>query len=114
MNFDQLNQQQYETAIIMGVTKFKGEIEGSNVDTWTVFKATPFKAESGNAVGIGLAKLRFGDSSNFEMFKNLKFPMEMELLIGRTTNSSGKETAVVKDVRFQVLQLKFGRKCLNL
>jgi len=39
----------------------------------------------------------------FEMFKNLKFPMEMELLIGRTTNSSGKETAVVKDVRFQVV-----------
>ena len=27
----------------------------------------------------------------------------MELLIGRTTNSSGKETAVVKDVRFQVV-----------
>ena len=103
MNFEQLNKQDYETAIIMGVTKFKGEIEGSHVDTCTVFKATPFNAESGNAVGIGLAKLRFVDSSNFEMFKNLKFPMEMELLIGRTTNSSGKETAVVKDVRFQVV-----------
>lgn len=104
MNFDQLNQQQYETAIIMGVTKFKGEIEGNQIDTCTIFRATPFNAESGNAVGVGLAKLRFGDSSNFEMFKNLKFPMEMELLIGRTTNSSGKETAVVKDVRFQVVQ----------
>ena len=104
MNFEKLNQQQYEVAIIMGVTKFKGEIEGNQIDTCTMFRATPFNVESGNAVGVGLAKLRFGDSSNFEKFKNLKFPMEMELLIGRTTNSSGKETAVVKDVRFQVVQ----------
>ena len=50
MNFDQLNQQQYETAIIMGVTKFKGEIEGNQIDTCTIFRATPFNVESGNAV----------------------------------------------------------------
>ena len=43
MNFDQLNQQQYETAIIMGVTKFKGEIEGNQIDTCTIFRATPFR-----------------------------------------------------------------------
>ncbi|MDO4694174.1 MAG: hypothetical protein Q4A62_06055 [Eikenella sp.] len=99
MNFDMLQQPVFERAIIMGVTKFKGEIEGNTIDSCTVFKAAPFNDATGNALGLGLAKVRFGDSSNFDRFKGLSFPCELEIQLARVTNGSGKETVVIKDFR---------------
>lgn len=99
MDFNTLQQPTYERAIIMGVTKFKGEIEGSAIDSCTVFRAAPFNDATGNALGLGLAKVRFGDSSNFERFKGMSFPCELDIQLSRVTNSSGKETVVMKDFR---------------
>lgn len=99
MNFDSIQQPSFERAIIMGVSKFKGEIEGSQIDSCTVFRASPFNDASGNAMGFGLGKLRFGDSSNFARFEGMKFPCEVEIQLSRVTNSSGKETIVMKDFR---------------
>lgn len=99
MNFDTLQQPVYERAIIMGVTRFKGEIEGAQIDSCTVFRAAPFNDATGNALGLGLAKVRFGDSANFERFAGMKFPCELEIQLARVTNSSGKETVIMKDFR---------------
>ena len=57
MDFSKLQQPLFERAIIMGVTRFKGEIDGSEIDSCTVFRAAPFNDASGNAMGLGLAKV---------------------------------------------------------
>ena len=99
MDFSKLQQPLFERAIIMGVTRFKGEIDGSEIDSCTVFRAAPFNDASGNAMGLGLAKVRFGSSSNFDRFTGMTFPCELEIEFARVTNGSGKEILVMKDFR---------------
>ncbi|WP_066568893.1 hypothetical protein [Snodgrassella sp. CFCC 13594] len=99
MDFNSISQPAYERAIIMGVTKFQGEIEGSKIDTCTVFIATKFNDETGNATGFGVAKIKFGSSINFGRFNGVQFPTNADVLFERTTNGAGKQTSILKDVK---------------
>ena len=45
-------------ATFLGAKKFKGEIDGSNIDTCSVLVATPLPAQSGNAVGFTAAQMK--------------------------------------------------------
>lgn len=104
IDFNSLSQANYERAIIMGVTKFSGEIEGQKIDSCTVFLATPFNTEQGNAVGLGVSKVRFGGSANFARFSALSFPLQAEVLFEKVVNGSGKQTSILKDVRLQAVK----------
>lgn len=101
LDFNSAAQQKYENAIIMGVTKFSGDIDGQTIDSCTVFIATKFNDETGNAAGFGVAKVRFGQSDNFKHFDGITFPCNAEVLFERVTNGAGKQTSVLKDVRLQ-------------
>lgn len=100
MDFNSINQPKYETAIIMGVTKFNDAIEGKMLDTCTVFIATKFNEENGNSKGFGVAKVRFGTSVNFSRFDGVSLPTEAQVLFERVTNGSGKQTSILKDIKF--------------
>lgn len=99
INFDKFNELKYEPRIIMGITRFKGEIEGSSIDSCSVLIAAPLNDTSGNAVGFGVAKIGYGDSGNFDKFRNLRFPCEMECAFMQVTNASGKTKEILKDIR---------------
>lgn len=99
INFEKISELKYETRIVMGITRFKGEIEGSQIDSCSVLIAAPLNDTSGNAVGFGVAKIGYGDSSNYDKFRNLRFPCEMECALTQVTNASGKSKEVLKDLR---------------
>lgn len=99
LNFSQFNELKYEKRIVMGVTKFQGDIDGNSINSCNVLVAAPL-ADNGNGKGFGVAKIPFGDSSNFtKYFNGLVFPCELELAFVSETNASGKQKTVLKDVR---------------
>lgn len=99
INFDKFNELKYETRIVMGITRFKGEVEGSQIDSCSVLIAAPLNDTAGNAVGFGVAKIPYGESGNFDKFRNLRFPCEMECAFAQVTNATGKSKEILKDVR---------------
>ena len=54
LNFDQQREKlNYETRIVMGITKFKGIIDGNEIDSCSVLIAAPLDESTGNAKGFG-------------------------------------------------------------
>lgn len=100
LNFDQQREKlNYETRIVMGITKFKGTIDGSEIDSCSVLIAAPLDETTGNAKGFGVSKVSYGKSENYEPFRNLNFPCEMECAFVQTTNASGRSKETLKDIR---------------
>lgn len=100
LNFKQQRETlRYEPKIVMGVTRFKGDIDNNHIDSCTVLIAAPLNAETGNAQGFGIAKVSFGDSSNFNRFLGIEFPCNLEIAFQTVTSSSGKSKDVMKDFR---------------
>ena len=71
------NQNQTVTypATFLGAKKFKGEIDGSNIDTCSVLVATSLPVQSGNAVGFTAAQMKFGDSKKFLKVRESQIPL---------------------------------------
>lgn len=99
LNFNAQAELTYQRKIVMGVTKFKGVIDGNNIDTCNVLIAAPLSDLSGNGKGFGIAKISFGVSDNFNKFVAVQFPCEMDLAFQTVTNPSGKQKEVLKDIR---------------
>lgn len=100
LNFNAQIELTYQRKIVMGVTKFKGEIEGNVIDSCSVLIAAPLSDASGNAKGFGVAKVPFGQSDNFNRFAGAQFPCEMDLAFQTETNASGRQREVLKDIKF--------------
>lgn len=96
---EQAEQVVFYKKIVMGVTKFKGEIDGNVIDSCSVLFAAPLNDQSGNAKGFGIAKVAYGDSLNYNDFAKMEFPCEMELAFQTVTNANGKTREVLKAVR---------------
>lgn len=99
LNFSEQNKLSYETKIVMGVTKFKGEIDGNTIDVCTVLIAAALNTETGNGVGFGIAKVPFGDHTNFNQFAAMEFPCTLEIAFQTVTGSSGKSKTIMKGFR---------------
>lgn len=96
---EQAEQVVFQKKIVMGVTKFKGEIDGNLIDSCSVLFAAPLNDSAGNAKGFGIAKVAYGDSLSFHDFAKVEFPCEMELAFQTVTNANGKTREVLKAVR---------------
>lgn len=99
INFNRTAQLHYVPAIIMGVTKFQGDIDGNKIDSCNVLIATPLNETTGNAKGFGVAKVAFGDSSNYAKLSLQDFPCEMEVAYESVTNANGVKKEILRDVR---------------
>lgn len=106
----QQTQLTYEERIVMGVTKFNDVIDGNQVDTTNVFFAVPFNAETGNAMGFGTAKVKFGTSQNFALFRGLEFPITLQVAFKSVTTGSGKQQTIMVDFRVPQQQGKAAPK----
>lgn len=76
-------------ATFLGAKKFKGEIDGSKIDSCSVLVATPLPSQSGNAVGFTAAQMKFGSSDNFAKLENLSFPCEVMITVEMTSTGKG-------------------------
>ncbi|ULJ62378.1 hypothetical protein MIS46_10550 [Wielerella bovis] len=99
LNFSEQTPLIYQKKIVMGVSKFKGEVDKNQIDNCNVLIAAPLSSDTGNAKGFGVAKVPFGKSDNFNKFTGVTFPCEMELAFTTETNASGKQREVLKDIR---------------
>lgn len=99
------NQSQVITypATFLGAKKFKGEIDGSKIDSCSVLVATPLPSQSGNAVGFTSAQMKFGESENFDKLAQLNFPCEVMITVEMTSTGKGM-VPTLKD--FQVQEAK--------
>lgn len=96
---EQAEQIFFQKKIVMGVTKFKGEIDGNTIDSCAVLIAAPLNDQGGNAKGFGIAKVAYGNSLNFHEFAKFEFPCELELAFQTVTNASGKTKEVLRAIR---------------
>ncbi len=90
-------------ATFLGAKKFKGEIDGSKIDSCSVLVATPLPSQSGNAVGFTAAQMKFGESENFDKLAQLNFPCEVMITVEMTSTGKGM-VPTLKD--FQVQEAK--------
>lgn len=99
------NQSQVITypATFLGAKKFKGEIDGSKIDSCSVLVATPLPSQSGNAVGFTAAQMKFGESENFDKLAHLNFLCEVMITVEMTSTGKGM-VPTLKD--FQVQEAK--------
>lgn len=96
---EQAEQIFFQKKIVMGVTKFKGEIDGNEIDSCSVLIVAPLNEQGGNSRGFGIAKVAYGSSLNFHEFSKFDFPCEMELAFQTVTNASGKTKEVLRAIR---------------
>lgn len=70
---------------ILGAKGFKGEVEGTNYDSTTLYVVMPVSERNGTEVGFNVSPMKFGKSDEFEKMKHLPFPIQAELDIAMTT-----------------------------
>lgn len=89
-----------QKAQIIGVKKFKGDVDGNHYDSCKLRILMPVPKDSEREKGFNVAEVSFGDSSNFEKFSGLSFPVtaELDYLL---ENRSGKMVMTLADVRFK-------------
>ncbi|WP_428717289.1 hypothetical protein [Undibacterium curvum] len=74
-------------AIITGMKGSKGNLEnGQAYDSTKVYVQTRLDDTKGNAKGFAIAEYNFGDSSNFDKFKHLSFPLHAEIEVETITS----------------------------
>lgn len=98
-NFKEQAELVFQKKIVMGVTKFKGEIDGNEIDSCTVLIATPLNDSTGNAKGFGVGKLQYGTSEDYRDFDKFEFPCELEMAFQTVTNSQGKTKQILRAIR---------------
>lgn len=81
-------------ATIIGVKSFKGDVEGQQYDSTTLYALIPMDESRGTSKGFGAVEYKWGDSTNFEKIKHLKFPLEAELTVEFQTSGRTQKTVV--------------------
>lgn len=81
--------------LVLGAKKFKGNVEGVDYDSTTIFLRMRQDDSKGMAVGFAGQELKFGDSTNFDKIKNMVFPFEAEVELETITTGKQMKTIVV-------------------
>lgn len=68
-----------QKAQMIGVKQFKGEVEGNSYDSCKIRLLMPVPPESDRECGFNVTEVPYGDSSNYHKFKDLHFPITVEL-----------------------------------
>lgn len=86
---------------ILGVKRSKGVIEktGKPYDSTKLYVQTAMK-ESDNQLGYSVSELNWGDSTNFDKFKDCKFPLQADINFELVTNGrTDGNDLVITDVK---------------
>ena len=71
---------------IVGVKKFKGDVEGKHYDSCKVLVLNALDSSQDTAMGSSVSEYKFGESANFERFRGQAFPFMAELELSLVTN----------------------------
>lgn len=82
-----------QTLKAVGVTHFKGNIEGRDYDHTKIRVLMPVATSQTNQRGYDVLDLPFGTSENFAKLQGLKFPIDLDCDIELTTKGMEVSTA---------------------
>lgn len=85
--------------LVLGMKKFSGDVDGQHYDSTTIFVRMRQDESKGNAKGFVGQDLKFGDSSNFDKFSHLPFPLEAEVETDTVSNGKGGMKTIVVDLK---------------
>lgn len=74
---------------VLGIKGFKGNVEGQSFDSCKVRLELPVPRNAKNEVGCAEKEASFGDFSNFEKHRGIKFPCDC--MVDVEMNSRGIE-----------------------
>lgn len=84
---------------VLGMKKFKGDVEGVNYDSTTVFVRMKQDESKGTAKGYAGQDLKFGDSSNYDKLSHLSFPLEADIELETITTGKGGMKTIITDFK---------------
>lgn len=82
---------------VTGLKSFKGNIDGQDMDSCTVFVEAKLKGE--NSKGYASQSYKWGKSENAKKISHLEFPFVAEILVEDVTDGRGGFSQEVIDVR---------------
>lgn len=83
---------------ITGAKSSKGEMEGRPYDSTKIYVQTRMDPSKGTMVGTATEQYDWGLSDNFELLKNLKFPLQANVDFEQVTSGKSSKT-IVMDVQ---------------
>lgn len=89
-----------QTMTLIGVKRFKGDIEGQQFDTCKLRFLMPVQSDAINEMGFGIAEFTYGTSSNYEQFKGVKLPVEVDVTLEMVVRSN-KPVFEIQKVEFK-------------
>lgn len=84
---------------VLGIKKFKGEVEGQHHDMCTIFIVMKQDESKGTAKGYVGQDLRYGVSDNYDKFQHLTYPLEADIEIETVANGKGLMKTIVTDFK---------------
>lgn len=85
--------------LVLGMKKFKGNVDGENYDSTTMFVRMRQDESKGTAKGYVGQDLRFGDSTNFDRLSSQTFPFEAEIETETVSNGKGGMKTIIVDLK---------------
>ena len=70
---------------VLGCKCFKGQVEGTNYDSTTLYVVMDVSEKNGTEAGFNVSNMKFGKEEDFQKLKGLPFPIMAELEIELTT-----------------------------
>jgi|ERR1035437_1951038 hypothetical protein len=70
---------------VLGAKGFKGEVEGTNYDSTTLYVVMDVSEKNGTEVGFNASPMKFGKQEEFQKLKGLPFPVMADMEIELTT-----------------------------
>jgi hypothetical protein len=64
---------------VVGCKGFKGEVEGVNYDSTTLYVLLPVSKRAGTESGYNVKEVKYGKEDEFQKLKGLPFPLKAEL-----------------------------------
>lgn len=80
---------------VTGMKKFKGEVEGKNYDSTTVYVETRMDDRNGNRRGFCTMDFNAGTSDVFERLQPIDLPAQFEIEWDTVTNGSNVQQIIV-------------------
>ncbi len=82
---------------VTGMKFFKGEVEGTNYDSTTVFIETKIDDRNGRGRGTATQDYKCGDSTVYAEHLNLQLPADMDIEFENVTTGK-KTTQIIRNI----------------
>ena len=87
-----------QQVIITGAKSSKGEMEGRPYDSTKIYVQTRMDPTKGTMIGTVTEQYDWGLSTNFDILKNLKFPIQANVEFEQASSGKSSKT-IVMDVQ---------------